>query len=72
MNSWHDLVDLVNQTLIHEILLSYAVVAPVDQGRQGLILLIHFTKSDVTTRQAHPHVCIKYKHAKLPRSLRTV
>jgi hypothetical protein len=31
-------------------------VALVDQGRQGLIFLIHFAKSDVTTRQARPHV----------------
>ena len=67
-----DLVDLVDQTLIHEILLSYTAVALVDQDRQDLILLIHFAKLDVTTRQALPHVCTGCKHAKLPRSLRAV
>ena len=51
-----DLMDFMDQTLIHEILLSHAAVALVDQDRQGLILLIHFAKLDVTIRQAHLHV----------------
>jgi hypothetical protein len=67
-----DLVDHIDQILIYEILLSYAIVVLVDQDRQGLILLIHFAKLNVTTRQAFPHVYTECKHAKLPRSLRTV
>jgi hypothetical protein len=45
-----DPADLVDQTLIYEILLSHAAVAFVDQGRQDLILLIYFAKVVVTTR----------------------
>ena len=45
-----DLMDFMDQTLIHEILLSHAAVALVDQDRQDLILLIHFAKLAVTTR----------------------
>jgi hypothetical protein len=37
-----------------------------------LITLILFAKLDVTTRQAHPYVCIRRKHAKVPRGLRAV
>jgi hypothetical protein len=67
-----DLMDFMDQTLIHEILLSHAAVALVDQDRQDLILLIHFAKLDVTTRQALPYVCTGCKHVKLLRSLRAV
>jgi hypothetical protein len=64
-----DLVDLVDQTLIHEILPDHTAVTPVDQDRQGLILLIYFAKLNVITRQVYPHVYTKYKHTKLLRSL---
>jgi hypothetical protein len=67
-----DPVDLVDQTLIHEIFLNHVAVVLVDQDRQDLILLIHFAKLDVTTRQVLPHVYTKCKRAKLPRSLRAV
>jgi hypothetical protein len=50
-------MDLMDQTLIYGILLNQIVVALVDQGYQGLILLILFAKLDVTTRQARLYVC---------------
>jgi hypothetical protein len=67
-----DPVDLVDQTLIREIFLNYAVVVFMDQDRQDLIFLIYFTRVIVITRQAFPHVYAKYKYTKLPRSLRAV